>query len=77
MVRFEDECVGCPTEMGCLGGACKYTDVPHLICDICESETILYHFNDQHLCAECVLDQLDEVTMEEALTREGEIYDER
>lgn len=38
MIRFEDECVGCPPEMGCLGDGCRYRNVPHIYCDICGEE---------------------------------------
>ena len=35
MLRIEDECVGCPPEMGCIGSACENKNVPHLYCDEC------------------------------------------
>ena len=38
MIKFEDECVGCPTELGCIGEACRYRNVPHVYCDICGEE---------------------------------------
>ena len=39
MIRYEDECVGCPPNMGCLGDRCKYRNVPYYFCDICGDES--------------------------------------
>ena len=74
MIKIEDECVGCPTEMGCLGSNCKYSNVPHLICDECELETTLYHFNGRQLCIDCIIDELEEVTLEYAMEEEEDRY---
>lgn len=38
MVVFENECVGCPTEMGCYGQSCPNRNVPHYFCDKCGKE---------------------------------------
>ena len=38
MIIFEDECVNCPPEMGCLGKGCPNKRVPHYICDKCDEE---------------------------------------
>ncbi len=35
MVTYENECVGCPPEMGCLGSACPNRNVKYLYCDKC------------------------------------------
>ena len=35
MITYEDECVGCPTELGCMGNACPNRDIKHLYCDKC------------------------------------------
>ena len=35
MVRFEDECVGCPPELGCDGDQCPYKNVPRSYGDEC------------------------------------------
>ena len=57
MIRYEDECVGCPPEMGCLGSACRYSNVPHYYCDECGDEDKLYYYNDRELCENCLLDK--------------------
>lgn len=31
MVTYENECVGCPPEKGCLGSTCPYRKVKHYI----------------------------------------------
>lgn len=56
MVTYENECVGCPPEMGCMGSACLYRNVPHYYCDKCGCETkTLYEIgNEGQMCVECV-----------------------
>lgn len=58
MVRFEDECVGCPPNMGCLGSACPNRNVPHYYCDVCEDELDpddMYSDGEvEHMCLECL-----------------------
>lgn len=34
----ENECVGCPPNMGCLGSACPNREVEHCECDECHEE---------------------------------------
>ena len=36
--RVEDQCVGCPQGMGCLGSSCPYKNVLVFECDECGSE---------------------------------------
>lgn len=61
MVVYENECVGCPPEMGCLGSACSNRNVPHYYCDECNEETQLYEFEGQELCIDCIEEMLDKV----------------
>lgn len=35
MVQYENECVGCHTEMGCMGEICPNRNVPRRYCDTC------------------------------------------
>ena len=44
MIKYEDNCVGCPPEMGCLGSACSNRNVPVFVCDDCgcEDETLYF-----------------------------------
>ena len=34
----ENECVGCPPNMGCLGAGCPNRNVLHIECDECGEE---------------------------------------
>ena len=67
MIRIENDCVGCPKEMGCLGSSCPYRDVPHYYCDECGEEiSCLYALqsvwsggiSDEFYCEECILDYI-------------------
>lgn len=58
MVKIEDECLGCPPELGCAGDRCKNRNVPRFYCDECEEEfepEELYDYDGQMLCADCLL----------------------
>lgn len=62
MIKYENECVGCPPEMGCLGSACPYRDVPYLYCDICDEDVDeLYEYEGKQVCADCILKSLKKV----------------
>lgn len=57
MIVYENECVGCPTEMGCMGRACPYTNVPHFYCDGCENEAEeFYEYEGEYFCKDCFLE---------------------
>lgn len=56
--KFENECVGCPPELGCLGDVCSNRNVEHFYCDECGIEDTLYEINDKELCGLCVLGEL-------------------
>lgn len=57
MIQYEDECVGCPPSIGCLGSACSNRNVPHYYCDECKSEVDdLYEYDGGQFCLECLLD---------------------
>lgn len=61
MIQYEDECVGCPKEMGCLGSACPHMNVPHYYCDKCDEELdpddMYGDLDDEIFCRECFLDK--------------------
>lgn len=55
MIVIEDECVGCPTGMGCMGSACPYQNVKHYICDKCDDEfEKIYYYEGRELCLDCI-----------------------
>lgn len=66
MIMYEDECVGCPTEMGCLGNSCPNRNVKRLYCDNCGDDVDkLYDVEGSELCEDCAiqdyLDSLDKI----------------
>ena len=62
MVNYENECVGCPPERGCLGSACPNRNVRRLYCDRCGcEEEKLYKHDGEELCADCLLDEFEVV----------------
>ena len=64
MIEYENECVGCPPEIGCLGDNCPYSHVKHLYCDECGDEVgTLYDLDNSQYCEKCVLGQLHKHTI--------------
>lgn len=68
MKRIENQCVGCPKDMGCIGNACPYMNVTFYECDNC-SEDAEYHIDGEDYCVHCaeryLLDIFDELTVME------------
>ena len=66
MIKYKNECVGCPPEMGC-SDACPYKKVPVYYCDECGEEIVdnpgyaEYYTTDgaHHLCKDCYEKALD------------------
>ena len=54
MITIENECVGCPKELGCLGSSCPNREVTRHYCDECGEETKLYEFEGKELCIDCI-----------------------
>ena len=66
MIKYENECVGCPPERGCLGSSCPYINVPRLYCDVCgEEDEELYEYDDEQLCADCLRKKFKLITVED------------
>lgn len=60
MIKYENECVGCPPEMGCMGSACPNSNVMHLICDKCGEEVErLRDYDGEQWCDDCILNEFD------------------
>lgn len=56
MIVYNDECVGCPAEIGCIGDSCPQRTVPHFYCDECGDEVDeLRELDGEQLCRECLL----------------------
>lgn len=60
MVVHEDNCVGCPPEMGCLGNMCPYMNVPVFYCDYCGDDAS-YKIEGEDLCEKCANNYLNEI----------------
>ena len=55
MIEYENECIGCPPEIGCIGSTCPFTRVPHYYCDNCKEEVDeLFDVDGEELCEECL-----------------------
>ena len=61
MKRYENDCVSCPKELGCLGSSCPMKNVLHYYCDECGDETDLYDFDGEELCIDCIKERLKPV----------------
>ena len=64
MIQYEDECVGCPPEMGCLGSICPNRNVPHYFCDYCGEEIdeywVISDSEEEYICEDCLKEKLYE-----------------
>lgn len=61
MRKYENQCVGCPPEMGCLGNSCPYKKVPIDYCDQCEGENAEYRIDGKDYCEDCATQYLQEI----------------
>ena len=59
MTRTENDCVGCPDGMLCLGTSCPYRNVVHHYCDECGDDVpMVYKLDGEELCKECLAEKL-------------------
>lgn len=66
MIVYENECVGCPTEIGCLGDNCSNKKVPHFYCDLCNDDVEeLYLVDNQEVCQACLHSLFTKITFED------------
>lgn len=54
-VRYENQCVGCPPERGCLGSACPNRNVAITVCDRCGDDIVWdsHEVDGEDLCDSC------------------------
>ncbi len=52
MVEYENQCVGCPPNMGCLGNSCPNVNVPVFYCDECK-DYAEYRIDGDDYCEDC------------------------
>lgn len=58
--RIENQCVGCPPNMGCLGSACPNRNVKIHYCDRCGADdTDIYHDTEENedICWDCLMER--------------------
>ena len=56
MITYENQCVGCPPERGCLGASCPNRNVPVMRCDCCRDYVDeLYDYEGEEICGKCLL----------------------
>lgn len=63
MIVYENDCVGCPTEMGCLGESCPKMNVPYYYCDICGDEA-KYEYGSKEYCLDCLINEIGAFSIE-------------
>ena len=62
MIKYENQCVDCPPNMGCTKPYCKYWHVPIWACDECGDEGVdLYDYDGKELCKYCLLDAVPKI----------------
>ena len=61
MIKYEDNCVGCPPEMGCLGSSCPNRNIEVHYCDICDSSNAEYEIDGEDICSDCIEDVLRQI----------------
>ena len=59
MIAIESDCVDC--DLPCIYEACRHYRTVHYYCDKCGEEDIIYEFNDEQLCLDCILKKLERV----------------
>ncbi len=64
MIFYENECVDCPKEIGCVGKSCPNRHVPHTRCDDCQDEDVdLFEYDNEELCIDCIEKRLAKVAI--------------
>lgn len=72
MRKHENECVGCPPGVGCLGSACPNRDVLHVSCDACgDEDDEMYSYDGQDYCGACLISLLVESGVVETIDLDG------
>ena len=76
MIKYKNDCVGCPPEIGCLGSSCPNRNILHTYCDRCEDEAQLYAHNDntEQLCEKCMNEEFELAWKELSFEDKCEIF---
>lgn len=70
MKEIRDECVGCPSEIGCMGLGCPYKNAEYTVCDDCGDDAY-YNVDGAELCEDCtdklINNTFDELSLDEKI----------
>lgn len=75
MRSYENQCVGCPPDIGCMGEACKYMNVPVNHCDRCDNEDAIFEIDGNDYCGNCAKEYLQEMFDELTTLEKAEMLD--
>lgn len=75
MRKYENECVGCPTEMGCIGSLCPNINVPRDYCDLCGYEGAIYRIDSEDYCEDCIKQYLQDMFDDLTITEKAKILE--
>lgn len=64
MLKYENECVNCPSDIGCISEGCPYRKVKHFYCDCCGEDDAKYRIDDYDLCEPCATKYLNDIFVE-------------
>lgn len=64
MKKIHNECVNC--NLPCMGDSCPNRKVARYYCDNCEREDVLYKYEGQELCFECLLKEINADLVDES-----------
>lgn len=79
MVKYENECVGCPSDMGCLGNSCIYKSVKRLYCDKCgneiDADEEYFGFTAEDMyCENCFIEELTTMFTDMTTIEKAELF---
>lgn len=72
MIREENDCVGCPDGVPCIGSNCPMRNVPHMYCDYCGEEIDPDYAIEDNGC-DCCYDCAEELGLIEAEDDEDDL----
>lgn len=75
MEIIEDNCVGCPPELGCLGNSCPYRSVRVFICDTCQEENAEYKMDGSDFCESCANQYLNDLFNDLTVAEKAELLE--
>lgn len=74
MLRYENQCVGCPPEKGCIGKSCPYMNIPVRYCDVCGDYAKYNLENESDICADCARKLLQKIFCDISISRKEKLF---